>query len=313
MREVPDWAGLDRIEVVRSGLPSEVVAPLLKPYLGCSLVCENLQVTGSYKIRAVCHCLGLRRSSERVALASSGNFAVALAWGGRRLGIPTTAVMMRRSQAWKVERVRALGGEVLFCGNSTEERTRALQELSAQGTDVIDHLVDPQVLLGHSTLGWDIARMGRPRQVLIPASTGGLLAACALALKQIYPEVRVLGVQPRGANALAQSFRAGRLLRLSEVVTECDALTANSPGELPWQIISQWVDDVVEVDEVEIRQAVLELLEEAKLLVEPGAAVGLAALRSGHVESSSDTWVLLSGGNLDPRRLRDWLPSESRS
>lgn len=294
--------------MVRSALPEAVCPPALRKMGNLGLVCENLQVTGSYKVRACCHLMESRRP-QRMALASSGNFAVALAWAGRHYGIPVKAVMMERSHPWKVERVRSLGASLVLCGNSTEERTARLHELAQEGWEIVDHLVDPEVLVGHATLGLDMVTV-QPRQVLVPASTGGLLAATAVALKQLLPDVRVIGVQPQGSNALARSFRAGERQRVDQVVTECDALTANTPGPLPWELCRDWVDEVVEVSETSVRAAVCELVEEAKLVVEPGGAVGLAALRSGQVGLDEGTWVVLSGGNIDPQRLAHWLKGE---
>jgi len=307
----PRWAALANLRAARSLLPSELVPPLTRTVEGLGLVCENLQVTGSYKVRAMAYWMARFASAvpkAGLALASSGNFAIALAWAGRRYQIPVTAVMMRRSHPWKVERVRALGGQVVLCGDSTEERTQALASLQAQGLQIIDHLNDPEVLVGHSTLGLDLmhALSDAPSTVVVPASTGGLLVATALAVKQISPTTRVIGVQPEGANAMVTSFHSGKLQRLDQVVTECDALTANLPGPLPWELCRAWVDDMVQVSEQAVRESVRWLVEEAKLVVEPGGAAGLAALRSGQIQDSKG-WAILSGGNMEPRRLSQWL------
>lgn len=306
---IPAWAQLARLRDAREQLPAEVQVPAFREVDGISLICENLQVTGSYKVRAVCHLLGRLREQlppAGIGLASSGNFAVALAWAGRRYGVPVTAVMMRRSHPWKVARVRDYGGRVVFCADSTEDRTAALLRLQDEGVHVVDHLTDPEVLVGHSTLGVDISRIA-PRRVLVPASTGGLLAATALALKQVDPSVRVIGVQPAGADAMVRSFRCGELTRLDTVVTECDALTANRPGDLPWDIARSWVDEMVAVSESAVHEAVCWAAEHAKLVVEPGGAAGLAAYRSGQIAEKDGTWVVLSGGNIAPARLAEWL------
>jgi len=305
---LPDWAELSQLQASRQGLPCEVTRPPLRQVGGVGLVCENLQVTGSYKVRAVCHLMQ-RLRPQAMALASSGNFAVALAWAGRHYGVPVTAVMMRRRHPWKVDRVRALGGRVVLCGDSTEERTATLLELEQDGLTVVDHLTDPQVLVGHATLGLDMAE-ARPDRVLVPASTGGLLVATALALKQIYPEAEVIGVQPQQADAMVTSWERRERFRRELVTTECDALTANLPGALPWELAQHWVDGMLRVSEVAVKQAVKWLIEEAKLVVEPGGAVGLAALQSGQISRTDRTWVVLSGGNIAPDRLAGWLQAE---
>lgn len=307
-RTVPSWGELGLLQQARSRLPEELQPPPLLRRGGFTLACESLQVTGSYKVRAVCHLLEELRGAlppGGLALASSGNFAVALAWAGQRYGVPVTAVMMRRSHPWKVARVQAYGGRIVFCGDSTDERTEALKRLAGEAC-VVDHLVDPRVLVGHATLGLDLAP-AQARAVVVPASTGGLLASVALACKQLDPGVRVVGVQPEAANAMVSSFRAGEMRRLDSVTTECDALTANRPGDLPLQLALEWVDDMVTVSEAEIRTAVRWLAEEAKLVVEPGGAAAVAACLNGSVPREPGSCAVVSGGNMAPERLAEWL------
>jgi threonine dehydratase len=311
-RTLPAWAGRPYLEKARAELPAQVVPPLLRqPADGPGLLCENLQVTGSYKVRAVCHLLNLYRrrlDAGGFGLASSGNFAVALAWAGQHYGVPVTAVMMRRSDPWKVHKVQQFGGRVVFCPDSTEERTATLLELEKEGVFVVDHLREPEVLVGHATLGLDLVQSGVPiQQVVVPASTGGLLAATAVAVKQAHPMARIIGVQPSGADAMVRSFESGQISRVAQVVTECDALTANRPGDLPWEVAREWVDEMVRVDEDDIRRAVRWLVEDAKLVVEPGGAAGLAAYQSGRIAHREATWIVLSGGNFAPTRLAQWL------
>lgn len=272
---------------------------------------ESLQVTGSYKIRAAWTVLSRIPWEDRprgAALSSSGNFAAAFAFAGRALGIPTTVVMMERTQPNKVRRTRELGAEVVLCENRFEARFETLRALEAErGLVVVDHLESRDVLAGHGTVGLEIAEdLPEAGALLVPVSTAGLLAGVAAAVKVLRPQLRVYGVQPEGADATARSLGAGEVVSIPEVVTICDALTSTRPGGLPFAHVQALVDDVLTVSDEAVAEAVGWLAREAKLVVEPGGAIGLAALRSGCLVPEGRACVLLSGGNLSPERLAEF-------
>lgn len=303
------------IEAARQQLPPAVVrtpllpCPALLEGTPAFLKAENLQVTGSYKARAaytVLASLGREARRRGAALASSGNFAAAFAFMGRLLGIPTAVVMMRKTAAYKVERARGLGAEVVFCADRWEAREELLARLEAdRGLTVIHHYEDPRVIAGHGTIGLEIVDdCPDVALVLVPVSSGGLLAGVAAAVKGRRPGARVVGVQPKGADAMARSLEAGRVVSIPEARTMCDALIATSPGELPFRHAQRDVEAVVRVSEAEIAAAVRFLATEAKLVVEPGGAVATAALLSGRVRPGPNpTVALVSGGNIAPERL----------
>lgn len=279
---------------------------------GLWLKAESLQLTGSYKIRAALHLLLSLDEEQRrrgVALASSGNFAIALAWAGAHLGVPTALVMMQRSSPYKVDLARSYGADIIFCANRFEARLEALEKVGRErGMVVINHLEDERVLVGHATLGLEIAgQMPQTGTLAVPVSTGGLLAGVATVLKELRPEVRVVGVQPQGANATSQSFRARQMVVTEEAHTVCDALTATRPGKLPLEHILRYVDDFVEVSDDEVERAVARLAAREHLVVEPGGAVGMAAWMAGRLEGPEPVCLLLSGGNLAAGRLADIL------
>ncbi|MBI2837915.1 MAG: threonine/serine dehydratase [Acidobacteria bacterium] len=275
--------------------------------------CENLQITGSYKVRAAFTVL-LRLSAQEkargAALSSSGNFAGAFAFAGRELGVRTTLVMMRKTSPFKAEKTRKYGGEVVFCDNRYEARFETLDRLRRERSlTVVNHLENHDVIAGHGTIGLEIAEQFQDVDVVVvPVSTGGLIAGVATAIKGLSPRVRVIGVQPVGSNAASLSFRAGEVVRIPEAVTICDALTATSPGPLPWEHMRHYVDDMVTVTDEEVTQAVAYLAENAKLVVEPGGAVGVAALIRGHLGvTGRKVAVILSGGNVAPAPFARWI------
>jgi threonine dehydratase len=306
---------VEAIEAARRRLPPEVVrtplllCPALSEKAPVYLKAENLQVTGSYKARAAYTVLADLDAEARrrgAVLASSGNFAAAFAFMGRLLGIPTAVVMMRKTAEYKVERTRRLGAEVLFCEDRWEAREELLNRLETErGFTVIHHYEDPRVIAGHGTIGLEILDdCPNAGLVLVPISSGGLIAGVAAAVKGRRPAARVIGVQPEGADAMARSLEAGRVVGIPEARTMCDALVATRPGELPFRHVQRDVEAVVRVSEEEIRQAVRFLATEAKLVAEPGGAVTTAALLSGRVTATEGPVIALaSGGNVAPERL----------
>lgn len=280
------------------------------------LKCENLQITGSYKARAaftLLHRLGEDARRRGVALTSSGNFATAFAYMGRQLGVPTVLVMMRKTSPFKAERTARFGGEIVWCEDRFEARFETLRRLETErGLIAINHLEDPNVVIGHGTIGAEILeQLPEASTILVPISTGGLIAGIALAVKERNPRASVIGVQPEGSNATYLSFKAGTIVSIPETRTICDALTATRPGTLMFSVIQRYVDDIVLVTDEAVAEAVAWLAREEKLVVEPSGAVGIAALRSGRVTPHGPTVALLSGGNIAPTRLAEILTSKT--
>jgi len=311
---------LNEIRQARAEFPTLIRrTPLLKSeslseQLGATvwLKCENLQVTGSYKARAAFTLLNRLSADQKkrgAALTSSGNFAVAFAYMGRLLGVPTAIVMMKKTSPLKVETTRRYGGEVVLCENRFEARFETLRQLEAErGIVAINHLEDPTVAIGHGTVALEILeQLPEADTVLVPISTGGLLAGVAAAVKETKPSAQVIGVQPEGSDATYRSFRAGKVVTIAEVNTICDALTATHPGELMFSFIRRYVDDVVLVSDEEVRAAVAFLVRHDKLVVEPSGAVGVAALRAGKVKAKGNAVALLTGGNVAPSLLAEIL------
>jgi threonine dehydratase len=304
-------------------LPKTIVrTPLLfseelSKLLGCEiyLKTENLQITGSYKARAaftILNHLSAKQKRKGAAISSSGNFASAFAYMGRLLNIPTVVVMMQKTAPFKIDKCHRYGAEVVLCENRFEARWETLERLEKErGITAINTFESPEVIAGHGTIALEIlADLPDADVMLVPISSGGLLAGVALAAKTINPNVTIIGVQPEGSNAMYRSFKAGRLQSIERVDTICDALVATKPGALPFAIVQKYVDEVVLVSDATVKTAVQLIFEAAKLVVEPSAAVGIAALLARTVAVENKNLVaLLSGGNVSKENFSAILSS----
>jgi threonine dehydratase len=311
---------LAEIRAARAALPPQIVrTPLLvseglSEVTGTSvwLKAESLQVTGSYKARAtftMLHHLPEEQKQRGAALSSSGNFAAAFAYMGRLLGIPTAVVMQEKTSPLKVEKARRYGAEVILCPNDFDSRWRTLFALEPErGIKAINTFEYPDVIRGHGTIGLEMVEdLPDVDTVLVPVSSGGLIAGVAAAVKELRPGARLIGVQPEGSPAVHASFQCGEVTRVGEVNTICDALIAAHPGHLPFAHIRRYVDEMVLVTDQEVKQAICWLAEHAKLVVEAGGAVGAAALLTGKAAARGRTIVLVSGGNIMPATLAAYL------
>ncbi len=309
------------IERIRRTLPSNIVrtpafpTEALQRDLGqrLTLKLENLQVTGSYKARAafaILNELDPEQKRRGAAISSSGNFATAFAYMGRLLGIHTVVVMMQKTAPFKIEAARRHGAEIVLCENRFEARWETLDRLHEErGLATINTFESPTVIAAHGSIGVEIVeQVPDVDVVLVPISSGGLLAGVATAIKSLRPQTTVIGVQPKGADAMHRSFRERKRVTIERVETICDALVATSPGALPFEHVLRYVDDVVLVSDDQVEEAVRLLAEGAKQVVEPSGAVGVAALLSRQVELPGRRIVaLISGGNVAMERFAGFL------
>lgn len=311
---------LEAIERARAALPEAIVrTPMVRSEELAETAggpvffkLENLQVTGSYKARAaftILNNLPAEQKQRGAALSSSGNFASAFAYMGRLLGIPTAVVMMEKTSPLKVAKSRRYGAEIVLCGNNFEERWSVLDRLqSERGIAAINTFESEDVVAGHGTLGLEILDdLPEVNTVMIPVSSGGLIAGVATAIKEKRPGARVIGVQPEGSPAVTESVKRGEPVRIPEVKTICDALIAQVPGRLPFAHIQRYVDEMVLVTDDEVKRAIVWLVEHAKLVVEAGGSVCAAALLAGKVRAQGRTVCLLSGGNIAPSTLAGYI------
>jgi len=275
------------------------------------LKAEILQRTGSFKFRGAYNKLSSIPASARaqgVVAYSSGNHAQGVAAAAHLLGMPAVIVMPGDAPRPKRERTAGWGAEIVYYDRSREDRAAIAQEIAKKrGAALVPPYDDPLVIAGQGTAGREIvedlgAQQLTPDIVVVTASGGGLTAGIALAVKSRFPKARLLTAEPEGFDDHARSFRSGAREKNSVVSgTICDALMAQTPGELTFAINRELVGEGTAVSDAEVTTAVAFAFRELKLVVEPGGAAALAALLSGKVDVSGKTAVIvLSGGNVDP-------------
>jgi threonine dehydratase len=265
---------------------------------------ENLQVTGSFKVRGAVNRLSSLTDAEReagVLAASAGNHAQAVAWAARRFGIKATLFMPAEAPLAKIAAVREYGGEVRLIDGMLEEAfTAARAEAEATAGTFVHAYDDPAVIAGQGTVGLELLeQVPHISTVVVPIGGGGLIAGVATALRGANPGVRVVGVQ---SDAIAPY--AG-IEPAAAPSTICDGIAVKHPGEITGPLVERLVDEIVTVSDDETAQAMVHLLERSKQVVEGAGAVGVAAVIEGRVKPSADgaTVIVLSGGNVDATLL----------
>jgi threonine dehydratase len=273
--------------------------------------CENFQKVGAFKFRGATNAvfsLSGEEVTSGVATHSSGNHAQALALAARLRGVPAHIVMPENSPRVKVEAVRGYGGRILFCRPTQAEREKALREVvRATGAAFIHPYDDPRVIAGQATAARELlADIGGLDLLLAPVGGGGLASGTALAARYLSPATRVVAAEPAGADDARRSLQAGRILPSLDPRTVADGLRT-SLGELTFPILRALLAEVVTVSEEGIIAAMRLVWERMKILIEPSAAVPVAALLEGGLPVRGlRVGVILSGGNLDLDAL-PWL------
>jgi threonine dehydratase len=278
------------------------------------LKAENLQLTGSFKVRGASNRIALLSEPERAAGvvgASAGNHAQGLAFAAARLGAVATAVMPAGAPLAKVAAVRQYGGRVVQVAGGYEEASLAADELARrEGMTVVHAFDDPEVVAGQGTVGLELAEQAPDiRLAVVPLGGGGLSTGTAIALKSLLPAVRVVGVQAEACAPYLASLAAHRPIGARSANTICDGIAVKEPGELTLPLVERWIDEVVTVSDDEVAEAMVLLLERSKLVVEGAGAVAVAALMQGKVRPDSDGTVVavLSGGNVDASLLAECI------
>ncbi|MFF9338620.1 threonine ammonia-lyase [Streptomyces sp. NPDC014773] len=283
-------------------LSSLVGAPVL-------LKCENLQRTGSFKLRgAYVRIAGLRPEEKAagVVAASAGNHAQGVALASQLLGVRATVFMPVGAPLPKVAATRDYGAEVRLQGHVVDETLAAAQEYARETGAVFIHPFDhPDVIVGQGTVGLEILEQcPEVRTIVVGVGGGGLAAGIGLAVKSVRPDVRIVGVQAEGAAAYPPSLAAGHPVVVRSPVTMADGIKVGRPGDVPFGLVQEYVDEVRTVSEDALSSAVLLCLERAKLVVEPAGASPVAALLSDPGSFRGPVVAVLSGGNVDPLLLQ---------
>jgi threonine dehydratase len=273
------------------------------------LKCESLQRGGAFKFRGAYNLISRLPEADRkrgVVTHSSGNHAQGVAAAAGLFGIPCVVVMPTTAPAVKVEGARRLGAEIVFEGTtSLDIERRALVIAEERRLRVVEPFDHPDVVAGQGTVGLEILE-DRPdvEDVLVPVGGGGLVSGIGAWVKRARPGIRLVGVEPEGADALRRSLEAGRVVTLESAATIADGLKPLRPCELTLAHARAFVDAIVTVSDEAILAATRRLLAEAKLVVEFSGAAAVAALLSGRWTARGRRVVaVLSGGNLDPARI----------
>ncbi len=275
---------------------------LLKP--------ESFQPIGSFKIRGAYNLLSQLSAEEarHGAVAwSSGNHAQGVALAGKLLGIKTTIVMPEDAPRAKLNNTRRLGGEIVTYDRYAEDREAIARGIAAEsGAAIVPSYDHPHIIAGQGTVGLEIARqsqvLGLPAdQVLIPCGGGGLTSGCSVALKACLEDVSVYSVEPEYYDDTAKSLESGERVSVSQTTPSiCDALLAESPGQMTFDIMHRNGVRGLVVTEEEVRDAMRFAFRNFKLVIEPGGAAALAALLAGKLDTRGKTTaIVLSGGNVD--------------
>jgi threonine dehydratase len=284
------------------------------------LKCENLQRTGSFKVRGAYVRIARLSDSERargVVAASAGNHAQGVAFASSLLGTRATVVMPERAPLPKVLATRAYGADVVLHGASVEDALEEALRFADQTGSVFIHPFDhADIVAGQGTLGYEIIeQLPQVRTILVPVGGGGLAAGITVAVKSLDPDVRVVGVQAAAVAGFPPSLSAGHPVFTQGGPTMADGIAVQRPGDIPFGILSALGDGFVTVSESALSRAMLLCLERSKQVVEPAGAAGVAALLSaadspsgaGAAGFEPPIVVVLSGGNIDPLLLSKLL------
>ena len=274
---------------------------------------ENLQRTGSFKIRGATCRIAQMTESERahgVITASAGNHAQGVALAARNFGVGATVYMPQTGSIAKIQATENYGATVVLEGANFDEAVAAAKAKSAEtGAIFISAYDDDAIITGQGSLGVELLEdLPDVDTLLIPIGGGGLFSGVATVVKAARPSCRIIGVQAEGADGAAQSFRAGHLLpRKAPIATIADGIAIKSPSPRTFAYIQRYADDVVTVTDESMAQAILLLMTRAKVVVEPSGAAGLAALIEHPGLSVGKTAVILCGGNIDVKLLADLI------
>ncbi|MGH3169218.1 MAG: threonine ammonia-lyase [Trebonia sp.] len=289
------------------------------------LKCENLQRTGSFKVRGAYVRIARLSAAERargVVAASAGNHAQGVAFASSLLGTRATVVMPERAPLPKVQATRAYGADVVLHGANVEDALEEALRFAERTGSVFIHPFDhADIVAGQGTLGYEIIeQLPQVKTILVPAGGGGLAAGVAVAVKSLDPDVRVVGVQASAVAGYPPSLSAGHPVQVHGAPTIADGIAVQRPGDIPFGILSVLGDGFVTVSETALSRALLLCLERAKQVVEPAGAAAVAALLSAHESGLSvgepgsgpvtlepPVVAVLSGGNIDPLLLSKLL------
>ena len=308
---IPTFENILRAQEVLSGTIRKTPLQTSRTFSGLVgtnvfLKLECLQVTGSFKARGAfvkISSLSDKRAGHGVIAASAGNHAQGVAYAAALKNIPCTIVMPQNASPAKVAATRSYGAKVVRRGGDYDDAWAATQEIAkADNTTIVHAFDDPEIIAGQGTIGLELLEdLPDVDRVYIPIGGGGLAAGIAIAVKSQNPNIKIIGVESNAFPAMKESVAKGSIQLTNRGYSIADGIAVKQPGELTHKIISNYLDDIVLIDDVSIVKTMFLLMERAKLVVEPAGAASLAyLLSSGAPTSSKDKVVaILSGGNVD--------------
>ena len=282
-----------------------IYAPKLKPGVELYLKTENLQITGSFKVRGSYYKMSRLSDEEKargVVACSAGNHAQGVALAAQKNGIKSVICLPDGAPISKIEATKSYGAEVcLVEGVYDDAYQKALSLRDNEGYTFIHPFNDEDVIAGQGTIALELAeQLPSLDAVIVPIGGGGLISGIAFTMKMINPSIKIYGVQANGAPSMHNSVRDGKIETLDKVSTIADGIAVKRPGDLTYEIVSKYVDKIVTVSDDEISAAILTLMEQHKLVTEGAGAVSVAAAMFGKLDiEGKRVACILSGGNID--------------
>ncbi len=264
---------------------------------------ENFQVTGSFKIRGAYYKISKLSDEEKsrgVIAASAGNHAQGVGYAAQMLGVKATIVMPETTPIIKVEATKKFGVQVVLHGDTYDDACRKARELEIENGYVFVHPFDDiDVMLGQGTVALEVLKeLDNVDKILVPIGGGGLISGIAMAAKMLKPGIKIIGVEPEGACCIARSLDENKVTELKKVDTMADGVAVKKPGDLTFEVIKEFVDEVVTVSDSDILEAILLLMERHKMITEGAGALSVAGLKKLASEDKNVVCVI-SGGNID--------------
>lgn len=265
--------------------------------------CENLQLTGAYKIRGALNKIKSLSDDEKkrgVVCSSAGNHAQGVAYAASLMGVTSTIVMPKTTPYLKVQSTKNYGGNVVLHGSCYDDAYLEAKKIESDKGQVFLHpFNDMEVIFGQGTVALEIfEEISNLDCIICPIGGGGLISGISLVAKEINPNIKIIGVQAEGAAAMFRSFNEGALIKLDNVKTIADGIAVKVPGDKTYEIIKDKVDEIITVTDSELVEAFLILSEKHKLLAEASGVASLAALRKLKMENKN-VCSIISGGNID--------------
>jgi threonine dehydratase len=269
---------------------------------------ECLQKTGSFKVRGAITKINsipddLKRNG--VIAASAGNHAQGVAYASSMNNMPCTIVMPKNASPAKIAATKSYGAKVILCGNDYDESSSSVKEISEkENKTIIPAFEDPNVISGQGTIGLEILEdLKQIDEVYVPVGGGGLIAGIALVLKRLKPKVKIIGVESAAFPTMKKSIQENKITKFQNGYTIADGISVKVPGKLTFEIVKEYVDDIVLVDDLSIVKTMFLLMERSKIVAEPAGAASLAYLisneRCGSQNRNKNIVSIISGGNVD--------------